>query len=1260
MKKMFALLLLTIGVNAQFNSTKSWMERSNLNIVGNTPIPNRAYAVSFVVDNQAYIATGESGSSTLSDCWRFTTGEAFGFWEQRGNIPGGGRSFAFAFTIANIGYVGGGNGAAGGYSPARQDFYRYNSGTNTWTARANLPVANRGASATFATTVGGYVIGGSPTPGFSNTSNNTCMRYEPGTNTWNTSIANIPTTSNRLMFAFGYTVGANGFVTCGFEHGMAYNPLWRYNDFPANAWTEISFATPTARFPGALRRAPSGFVLGNTPYIGLGFASGVAQNTFYFFDGTSWIQTPNYLYNNGIGALGFSINPSGVRQRGFIATGASANPPSLVATNTNTEYQPLYITTGRFSVPGVSFCANTIIGIPIYADRAFNHTTTTGFIIQLVTYDGTNFTVVGNNIGNVTGVDATNRTNTVQVAFPNVATSFNGYYIRLTSSEGPVTLTGAYGPFTINPAPNPPSAIVGSSTICQNSTRLYTVRNDFVNTTPGFQWARKLVWTTNNTNASFLGQNFSNTGFNAPNTVLGLRVASVFGLTPGTTNLSVYELNTATGCMSTTVTSPITVVSAPTRPTITGTNTLCLGGTSTYSVISQAGVNYTWFKAGVISVNGLGNTANVIGTASGVGTLTVRGQNFNCTVNSAAFNITVNGIPTITGNNFPCNLTPTVYSIPTLPGATFTWSITGSGATIQSSGNVATVTGNTSATKAILTITAFASTCGQSSKFVITINGCCRPYYSNTVGVNSILGAGVGIPNLDAGGGVITLSGSYNVVGRLTLKNGTFVVPEGTKIWHEGGERIEVDLDATLSVTGGIFNRACGTAWDGILLYGNLYTTSSPGTGAMSGIFGSWSGVFPESSSNMFITHTVFNDVYKAINMYHSPVSGIIKNNIFGGDGVLVPTFSGFSLAGNGNATFDRNESHIYVYNKTINHISITGNTFKNARYMTYLYGDAAVLMDKNYFQVEYIGLNVGYPTQTYSGTTYFTNNDVFLNTQLIGVSLGISCFNNIKMSGNYIHDEDGNPSNNAGQTSGIEMSCEANTDYNVEIYNNTISGMHYACEAGFCNSYINIHDNYMVNNTYCIFGGGTYQNKYRIRCNTFKNAEYGLYSATTGTVPGFINQTITGNKFINVSSPIYQASSPTGAWTYDRVTDDGISGVYGTGSSYVTINVGGTVFGTCGTNTPGLRMGADINTTDISVYPNPFEQELNIDFQVGDEVSYEVEIYNTLGTKLSTETGITSIGSNKLAIRMEVSKGLYILQLKIGGKPHRIKVLKN
>ena len=181
------------------------------------------------------------------------------------------------------------------------------------------------------------------------------------------------------------------------------------------------------------------------------------------------------------------------------------------------------------------------------------------------------------------------------------------------------------------------------------------------------------------------------------------------------------------------------------------------------------------------------------------------------------------------------------------------------------------------------------------------------------------------------------------------------------------------------------------------------------------------------------------------------------------------------------------------------------------------------------------------------------------------------------------------------------------------------------------------------------------------------KNATYGYYSATTGTLPGFINQGTASapaaNKFINVTNPIFQAVAPTGAWTYNWASDDNTGGVAnGTGFASVTMfNTGITVLSQCGTATPGLRKGiSDGVEKGFVVYPNPFAEEFILDFEEEEIADYQLSILNTLGVIVFNQTGKATEGKNQLKLSISLPPGIYLLSLQTGGKTYRVKVIKN
>src|SRR5439155_5677594 len=99
-------------------------------------------------------------------------------------------SFVSAFTQGGFIYAGGGIDAA--TSTASAKTYRYTPGTNTWddAGIADLPATRWGAASSFygggGVLAGGYV-GGSATANISNT----VVSWNPGTNSWSSSLPNM-------------------------------------------------------------------------------------------------------------------------------------------------------------------------------------------------------------------------------------------------------------------------------------------------------------------------------------------------------------------------------------------------------------------------------------------------------------------------------------------------------------------------------------------------------------------------------------------------------------------------------------------------------------------------------------------------------------------------------------------------------------------------------------------------------------------------------------------------------------------------------------------------------------------------------------------------------------------------------------------------------------------------------------------------------------------------------------------------------------
>lgn len=106
------------------------------------PEGGRANAVSFVIDNKAYVTLGRNAlyGSALKDCWEYNAHTDT--WSKKADFPGTARVNAIAETVNGMGYAG------LGYDPEKgvytegsilTDFWMYNPQRDTWTRKPDFP-----------------------------------------------------------------------------------------------------------------------------------------------------------------------------------------------------------------------------------------------------------------------------------------------------------------------------------------------------------------------------------------------------------------------------------------------------------------------------------------------------------------------------------------------------------------------------------------------------------------------------------------------------------------------------------------------------------------------------------------------------------------------------------------------------------------------------------------------------------------------------------------------------------------------------------------------------------------------------------------------------------------------------------------------------------------------------------------------------------------------------------------------------------------
>jgi gliding motility-associated-like protein len=252
-----------------------------------------------------------------------------------------------------------------------------------------------------------------------------------------------------------------------------------------------------------------------------------------------------------------------------------------------------------------------------------------------------------------TGTFSPNNTTLNATYYPS-ATEINNGTVTLT-----LTTTGNQGcpavtdMVTITIAPPPTPVINGSALLCALTSGTYSVTQVVGSS---YSWS--------STNGSINGSITTST-------------ITVSWGTPGVATVTVTETN-AFGCDST-ITQNISLLANP-IPVITGPNSVCRLSGAAYSVAPFAGNTYNWSVTGG-SINGA-PTASAINVSWGngtSGTVTMTQTNsFGCD-STISMNVTLNPfpVPLMSGPTTACRLTGSTYSVFSVPGDSYAWTVTG-------------------------------------------------------------------------------------------------------------------------------------------------------------------------------------------------------------------------------------------------------------------------------------------------------------------------------------------------------------------------------------------------------------------------------------------------------------------------------------------------------------------------------------------------------------------------------------------------------
>lgn len=300
----FLLYACTKSTSSTSDTVGNWIRRSDFDGVA------RSEAVSFVVGDTAYIATGYDGSVRLNDVWKYDVDN--NYWIQRAVFPGDARSSAVGFSTSTKGYI------TTGFNGINKlkDTWEYNPALNAWTKKADFGGTARIDAVGFGISDKGYV-----TTGNDGNDLKDFWQYDPATDTWTQKVS---LGGSKRSGAVAFVYKNQGYVVTGINNGTTVNDLWVY-DPAADKWTEKNFISnvSTETFDDSysiVRSNAAAFVMGDKAYVATGENGGILKTVWeYNFATDIWTLKTPWEGLERTGAVGFSV-----KGRGFLLTGRNS------------------------------------------------------------------------------------------------------------------------------------------------------------------------------------------------------------------------------------------------------------------------------------------------------------------------------------------------------------------------------------------------------------------------------------------------------------------------------------------------------------------------------------------------------------------------------------------------------------------------------------------------------------------------------------------------------------------------------------------------------------------------------------------------------------------------------------------------------------------------------------------------------------------------------------------------------------------------
>jgi len=264
------MFVLSCNCEAAIAQAFSWKVKTSMPVTGGT---GRNMPLCLTIGSKIYVGGGNiaPGGTGSNEFYEYDT--ATNAWTKKADLPGAtDRSAGVAFAIGGKAYVGlGVSGYFGVGATYLDDLWEYDPATNVWTAKASLPDTGRGGGIS-CFVVGGkaYVVGGQVLS--SGLKTNEVYEYNPATNVWT---AKAPFPATNVTYPFAFSSATKGYISAGAQSTAGSKKTYEY-DPVANSWTA------KADYPGGHTSSGVAFVLNNKAYCGL-----AGDDTMYTYDITA-------------------------------------------------------------------------------------------------------------------------------------------------------------------------------------------------------------------------------------------------------------------------------------------------------------------------------------------------------------------------------------------------------------------------------------------------------------------------------------------------------------------------------------------------------------------------------------------------------------------------------------------------------------------------------------------------------------------------------------------------------------------------------------------------------------------------------------------------------------------------------------------------------------------------------------------------------------------------------------------------------------